>query len=68
MNNFHEQYLVDEHGNRSAVLLPMAQWQKVLDELEGLDEIREYDEVKNQPSEPVAFDLAVKEIRQGEVS
>jgi PHD/YefM family antitoxin component YafN of YafNO toxin-antitoxin module len=68
MNSFHEQYVVDEHGNRSAVLLPLADWQRVLEDLEELDDAREYDEAKRRPSEPVAFDRAVKEIRQGAVS
>jgi len=68
MNNFHEQYVVDADGNRSAVLLPLAEWQTVLEDLEELDEIREYDEAKGRPSEPVAFEQAVHEIRQGIVS
>jgi PHD/YefM family antitoxin component YafN of YafNO toxin-antitoxin module len=68
MNSFHEQYVVDEHGNRSAVLLPLADWQRVLEDLEELDDAREYDEAKRRPSEPVVFEQAVQEIRQGVVS
>ena len=65
MSDLHEQYVVDSDGNRSAVLLPFVEWQKVLEDLEELDEIREYDEAKGRPSEPVAFEQAVREIRQG---
>jgi PHD/YefM family antitoxin component YafN of YafNO toxin-antitoxin module len=68
MNSFHEQYVVDEHGNRSAVLLPLADWKRVLEDLEELDDTREYDEAKGRPSEPVALDQAIREIRQGVVS
>ena len=65
MNNFHEQYLVDEHGSRNAIVLPLADWQRVLEDLEELDDIREYDEAKGRLSEPVPFEQAVREIRQG---
>jgi hypothetical protein len=65
MSSFHEQYLVDEHGIRNAIVLPLADWQRVLVDLEELDDIREYDEAKGRPSEPVAFEQAVREIRQG---
>jgi hypothetical protein len=68
MSKYHEQYLVDDDGNRSAVLVPMAEWQRVLDDLEDLDDIREYDDAKSRPSEPVRFEQAVKEIREGTVS
>jgi len=60
MSTFHEQYLVDEHGSRNAIVLPPADWERVLEDLEELDDIREYDEVKNRPSEPVAFEQAVR--------
>jgi hypothetical protein len=43
MVSFHQQYLVDEDGNRSAVVLPLADWQRILEDIEDLDEIRAYD-------------------------
>ena len=42
----HPQYITDELGKRVSVVLPIQQWQQVLDELEELDDIRLYDEVK----------------------
>ena len=42
----HPQYVTDEYGKRVSVILPIQQWQQVLDELEELDDIRLYDEVK----------------------
>ncbi len=55
----HEEYLVDEHGNRKAVVLPISEWQQVLAALEELDDARAYDEARAQPSEPVPFEQAV---------
>lgn len=48
----HPQYIIDERGNRVSVVLPIEQWQQMLDELEELDDIRLYDEVKarNEPT------------------
>ncbi len=63
----HPKFVVDEHQKRQAVLLPYEEWEKIIAEIEELDEIRAYDEAKSRPSEPVAFDDAVKEIRKGDV-
>ena len=48
----HPQYITDEHGKRVSVVLPMQEWQQMLDKLEELDDIRLYDEVKarNEPT------------------
>ncbi|GAB2593208.1 hypothetical protein [Spirosoma areae] len=44
--SLHPQYITDEQGKRVSVVLPIQQWQQVLDELKELDDIRLYDEVK----------------------
>jgi PHD/YefM family antitoxin component YafN of YafNO toxin-antitoxin module len=67
MISVHEQYLVDEAGNRNAVVLPLAAWQQIKEELEELDDIRAYDEAKAQPSEPVPFEQAIREIQEGKI-
>jgi PHD/YefM family antitoxin component YafN of YafNO toxin-antitoxin module len=62
MINVHEEYLVDQAGNRKAVVVPLAEWQQIKEELEELDDIRTYDEAKRHPSEPVPFEEAMTEI------
>ncbi len=59
-----EQYLVDEAGNRTAVVLPIAVWQTIRDELEELDDIRAYDKAKKHPSEALPFEQAMAEIAE----
>jgi hypothetical protein len=61
----HEEYLVDETGNPKAVVLPLAVWREIKAELEELDDIRAYDAAKAQPSEPVPFEQAIREIQAG---
>jgi hypothetical protein len=67
MINVQEQYLVDEAGNRNAVVLPLNAWQQIKEELEELDDIRAYDEAKAQPSEPVPLEQAMREIHDGRI-
>ncbi len=59
----HPQYVTDENDRRTAVLLPAAEWEKVLEELEELDDIREYDKAKSGPQDSVPFEQAVLESR-----
>lgn len=65
MITIHEDYLVDEQGRRKAVVVPLEQWEKVLEALEELEDIRAYDEAKDRRSEPVPFEQAIREIREG---
>lgn len=65
MIQFHEQYLVDEEGNRKAVVVPIASWQQILEALDELDDIRAYDEAKREPSDPIPFEQAILEIKKG---
>jgi hypothetical protein len=65
MIQFNEQYLVDEEGNRKAVVVPISSWQQILEALDELDDIRAYDEAKKDPSDPVPFAQAISEINSG---
>lgn len=53
--NLHPQYITDEHGKRVSVVLSIQQWQQVLDELEELDDIKLYDEVKARKEPTVSL-------------
>ena len=55
MVTLHPEYVVDDSDRKKAVLLPVEEWEKVVDELEELEDIRLYDAAKEQ---------AVKEIEQ----
>ena len=61
----HEEYIVDENGKKKAVVIPVAEWKRIQEDMEELDDIRAYDEAKSEPSEPVPFDRAVEQIRKG---
>jgi len=65
MITVHEDYVVDEQGHRKAAVIPLIEWEQILEELEELDDIRAYDEAKGYPSDAVPFEEAVLEIREG---
>jgi len=60
----HPEFIVDDQQHRKAVLLPLAEWERILDELEELDDIRAYDLAKEQSAEKLPFEQAVREIQQ----
>ena len=64
MINFQEKYLVDEHGKQIAVLIDIADYQKILADLEELEEIRAYDKAVESSDQAISFDQAIAEIEQ----
>lgn len=59
-----EKYVVDEQGNRLAVLLDLEDYQRLLDALEELECILAYDEAKASGEHPIPFDEAIREVEQ----
>ena len=55
-----ERFLIDENGTRTAVLIDVEYYQKLLDALEELESIRAYDEAKESGDEIVSFEQAVQ--------
>lgn len=62
VNTLHPQYVVDENQTLQAVLLPVAEWEQVVEDLEELDDIRAYDQAKSGPQEAISFEQAVQEM------
>ncbi len=64
MNAFKENYIVDDKGNRVGVILDIADYYQLLEELEELESIRAYDAAKASDDEAIPFEQAVVEIEQ----
>jgi hypothetical protein len=64
MAKFKENYVVDEQGNPIGVVLDIADYRKLLEELEELESIRAYDAAKASGDEAIPFEQAVAEIEQ----
>ena len=64
MGSGKERFVVDEDGNRVAVLLDIAEYERVLEALEELESIRAYDAAKASRDDVVPFEQAVAEIER----
>ena len=64
MIGFHGHYLVDEEGNRKAVVVPISDWEQIVDALEELEDIRAYDDAKGDSTETIPFEQAISEINK----
>ena len=62
MSTHKEQFIVDDGGNKTAVLLGIERYSELLEAQEELESIRAYDEAKTANDEAVPFAQAVKEI------
>jgi len=55
MSTNREQFVVDESGNRTAVLLGIERYSELLEAQEELESIRAYDEAKASNDEAIPF-------------
>lgn len=58
------QFIIDDSGERKAVILDIADYQKLLEEAEELEAIQAYDAAKAAGEEAIPFDQAVDEIER----
>jgi hypothetical protein len=57
------QYITDTHGKKVAVILPVKDYEKIMDKLDELEDIRLYDKAKkNDTGEYIPMDKAFKMI------
>lgn len=54
------QFITDAHGNKLAVILSMKDYQKMLDDLEEMEDIKLYDEVKARKEDTLPFNEYLK--------
>jgi hypothetical protein len=61
---FKENYIIDEKGNRIGVVLDIADYYRLLEELEELEAVKAYDAAKTAGDEAIPFEQAIAEIEQ----
>ena len=57
-----DQFVIDESGNKTAVLVRIDRYSELLEAQEELEAIRAYDEAKASNDEAIPFAQAIKEI------
>lgn len=58
------QFVVDDSGEKKAVILDIAEYEKLLEEAEELEAIRAYDAAQAAGDEAIPFEQAVSEIER----
>ncbi len=58
------QFVVNERGEKVAVVLSIEEYEKILEELEELEDIRAFDEAEASGETPIPFDQAITEIKR----
>jgi PHD/YefM family antitoxin component YafN of YafNO toxin-antitoxin module len=65
-------YIVDEKGRRVSVILPVEEYERLIEALEDLEDARHYDEanaaLERGESEVVPLEQTMREIREGKVT
>lgn len=56
-------FVVDENDRRKAVLVSYADWRRLMEAVEELEDIRAYDKAKARRSTAIAFEEAVRQIK-----
>ena len=59
------QFVVDDNGKKTAVILDIDEYTRLMEEAEELEAIRAYDAAKAAGDEAVPFEQAVTEIERG---
>ena len=64
MLTVHPEIVMDRKRKPKAVLLPYSEWNKVMADMEELEDIRAYDRAKARRDGAIPFEQAVKELRK----
>ena len=64
MLNVHPEIVMDRKQRPKAVLLPYAEWNRVMADMEELEDIRAYDRAKARRDAAIPFEQAVKELKK----
>ena len=59
-----ERYLVDEDGHRVGVVIEIAEYERIVEDLDELASIRAYDLAKASEDEAIPFEQAIEEIER----
>lgn len=62
MLSIHPQYIKDSNGNNTYVILPAKEFHTIMEDLEELDDIKLYDQSKQDGSPFIPIDEAFKAI------
>ena len=60
----HPQYITDAEGNKISVILPVKEFEALLEELDEMEDVRLYDEAMKEDEESIPIEEAFKIIEE----
>ncbi|MEN6627324.1 MAG: hypothetical protein ABFD69_13955 [Candidatus Sumerlaeia bacterium] len=57
MGHVHPEFIVDQKDRKKSVVIPVAEWRRLMEAMEELEDIRAYDNAK--PGDLIRFEKAV---------
>ena len=58
------QFIIDNNGKKLAVVLPIKEYNKLIEELEDLEDVKEFDKAMKREQEFIPFNQAIQEIEE----
>lgn len=62
MTKLNPDYVVDSDRKRKSVILPIEDWEMILEELDELEDIRAYDQASKHKQDRIPLEQAVREL------
>ena len=59
----HPEFIVDEKTKKKTVIVSFNEWQRLMEEIEELEDIRAYDKAKERSSDMKPFEDVVRQIK-----
>ncbi len=63
MLTLHPQFITDKKGKKLSVVFSIKEYNKLLEEMEDLEDVKLYDEAKSRKNEFIPIDEAFKQIK-----
>lgn len=60
MITVHPQFITDDSGKKLSVIIPIKEFENILEELDDMDDVRLYDQAKKSDEESIPVDEAFK--------
>ena len=56
----HPEYIIDQKERKKSVIIPFKEWEKLLSDIEELEDIRAYDIAKADNDKTLSFEEAIR--------
>ena len=56
----HPEYIIDQKERKKSVIIPFKEWEKLLSDIEELEDIRAYDIAKADNNKTLSFEEAIR--------